>query len=249
VKGAAPPPDDPRPREEDARPVEPAPQELFCPRCGTPYEPGQEYCLECGLRLPATAGVVGGLSEAWQRRIPWYPGDWIWPVLLFLVIAVIAAVVAIVATRDGSSKPAVVATGPATESVPLTGPSGTETLPTAPEPTTGKTATTATTTGTTTTSPSAAVGTWPAGRSGYTVVLNSIPAAGGRNAAVAQARRARSAGLPQVGVLLSSQFSSLHPGYYVVFSGVYPSRSAADDAVTSAHSNGFGDAYSATITP
>ena len=30
-----------------------------CPRCGTPYGPRQEYCLECGLRLPVTGGVVG----------------------------------------------------------------------------------------------------------------------------------------------------------------------------------------------
>src|SRR5438105_15329193 len=129
MEGATPPPDEPRPVEGEVQqttgeepPEQPAhlgaPDDLFCPRCGTPYEPGQEYCLECGLRLPVAAGVVGSLSDAWQERVPWYPGDWIWPVLLFLLIAAISAVVAIVATRDGVSEPAVVATGPATASIP-----------------------------------------------------------------------------------------------------------------------------------
>src|SRR5919198_1139923 len=27
-----------------------------CPRCGAPYAAGQEYCVECGLRLPAETG-------------------------------------------------------------------------------------------------------------------------------------------------------------------------------------------------
>ena len=62
-----------------------------CPRCGTPYEPFQEYCLECGLRLPVTHGVIPVLATAWRRRMPWYPGDWIWPVLGALVVAALAA--------------------------------------------------------------------------------------------------------------------------------------------------------------
>ena len=35
------------------------------------------------------------LAHHWQRRLPWYPGDWIWPVLLGLVIAALAAAGAI----------------------------------------------------------------------------------------------------------------------------------------------------------
>ena len=52
----------------------------YCPRCGVAYEPLQEYCLECGERLPTNRGVVGVLASSWQRRFAWYPGDWIWPV-------------------------------------------------------------------------------------------------------------------------------------------------------------------------
>ena len=45
----------------------------------------------------------------------------------------------------------------------------------------------------------------------------------------AEARKALASGLEQVGVLDSDRFSSLHPGYYVVFSGVYGSFSEAND--------------------
>src|SRR5256714_15000948 len=70
-----------------------APVEPRCPRCGPPHVPNQEYCLECGLRLPGEAsGVVSRLSGAWRRRVAWYPGDWIWPSLLALLIAALAGI-------------------------------------------------------------------------------------------------------------------------------------------------------------
>jgi hypothetical protein len=90
---------------------------------------------------------------------------------------------------------------------------------------------------------------WPAGQSGYTVVLESVPASsGGRALALAQARSASRAGLPQVGVLDSSRYSSLHPGYAVVFSGIYESREEADQAQLAANAKGFSAAYVRQIT-
>ena len=85
----------------------------YCPDCGVGYEPLQEYCLECGARLPTNRGVVGVLASSWQRRFAWYPGDWIWPVLLFLFLTIIAtgAALAANAARE-SSAPTLVATGP-----------------------------------------------------------------------------------------------------------------------------------------
>ena len=62
----------------------------YCPRCGVAYEPLQEYCLECGARLPTNRGVVGVLASSWQRRFAWYPGDWIWPVSFFFVLTIVA---------------------------------------------------------------------------------------------------------------------------------------------------------------
>ena len=60
-------------------------------------------------------------------------------------------------------------------------------------------------------------------RNGYTVVLASIPARGrgrrGEREGEGGAARAGSG----VGVLDSGKFASLHPGYYVVFAGVYVS--------------------------
>ena len=61
---------------------------------------------------------------------------------------------------------------------------------------------------------------WPL-RNGYTIVLAAIPSMGGAKTARARALAAVAAGLPDVGVLDSSRFSSLHPGYWIVFSGRY----------------------------
>ena len=41
------------------------------------------------------------------------------------------------------------------------------------------------------------------------------------------AQEALRSGLPEVGVLDSGEFASLHPGYYVVFSGIYEDQRGA----------------------
>lgn len=61
---------------------------------------------------------------------------------------------------------------------------------------------------------------WPP-RNGYTVVLSVVPSSTGPDAARTRAAAAAAAGLPDVGILSSSRYSSLHPGYWIVFSGVY----------------------------
>jgi hypothetical protein len=236
----------------------------FCPRCGVAYEPGQEYCLECGARLPVNQGVVGVLAQAWQRRVAWYPGDWIWPVLLFFVLTVGATAVAVAAKTEHNANGPYIATN---VSVPL-GPGATHgvvpvtsTPATLPTPTNHPTITTgplpaapgvpsspaATTPAPKPSNPNA-LAAWPSGKSGYTLVLESLPLSAGRAAAVARARQAKGNGLQNVGVLVSSQYSSLHPGYYVVFAGIYGSAAAASAAVGSAHAHGFPGAYQARVT-
>jgi hypothetical protein len=79
-----------------------------------------------------------------------------------------------------------------------------------------------------------AVTEWPAGEDGWTITLASLPQTGGRPAALARARAARGKGLPQVGILDSSRYASLHPGYWVVFTGVYASEAEATSALESA---------------
>ncbi len=233
----------------------------YCPRCGVAYEPLQEYCLECGARLPVNRGVVGVLATAWQRRLGWYPGDWIWPVALFLVLTVLATTAAVAAnSAREKSEPTLAATSPLVtvgpgatgSSLPLT--TVTSTLPAAPPPTITNgplpAAPGAPSTGASTVpapNPNA-LAVWPAGQSGYTLVLESLPAAAGRDNAVAVARRAKRAGLKDVGVLASAQYSSLHPGYFVVFSGIYSTQAQATGAVSSAHAKGFPDAYQTRVT-
>ena len=187
-----------------------------CPRCRAIYEPDQEYCLECGLRLPRPQGAITTLERAWKRRLPWYPGDWIWPALVLLLIAAAGGAIAYLATREHHSRETIVAT--TQKATPRT------------TPRTGRV-------------------TWPAGKSGYTAVLQSIPRSAGRRKALALVKRAIGAGLTRVGYLNSARFSSLHPGYYVVFSGVFDSSAAAQSNVTRAASKGFSSAYAHQITP
>jgi hypothetical protein len=75
---------------------------------------------------------------------------------------------------------------------------------------------------------------WPTGEDGWTVALAALPQTGGREPAVARARVARAKKLPQVGIIDSSRYASLHPGYWIVFSGVYASEAEATSALDEA---------------
>ena len=218
--------------------------EKQCPRCGAAREPSQEYCAECGSRLPPTRGAIPALRRGWLRRLGWYPGDWIWVSVLTLVVAIAGAAVAI--ALGGNSTPSGETTAVAPTPPPAT---TTAPLPTAPEPTTSSRAATKPTTRTTTTAAQKnGHFAWPAGRNGWTIVLFSYPVTGGTAAPGATAARAAQAGLPEVGVLESSEYSSLHPGYYVVFSGIYSSAGEAETALRTVHATGFASAYTRQIT-
>jgi hypothetical protein len=221
--------------------------ELGCPRCETPYSEGQEYCLECGSRLPARSGLVAVLGSAWRTRLGWYPGDWIWPALLALVVAAGAGVVSALWLADTSSSAndTLVRTQP--------GPSTPALTETAPEPTaTARTATTPP--GTTRAAPPPppprqTLATWPADKNGWTIVLDSVPTTNGRAGAVAEAKQALHLGMKQVGVIDSAGFSSLHPGYFVVFAGIYDSQAEAQSHIIEAHRHGYRGPYPRRITP
>jgi len=90
--------------------------------------------------------------------------------------------------------------------------------------------------------------TWPRDQRGWTIVLVSLPQANGRDAAAAQAKKARDGGLRRVGILDSSRYASLHPGYYVIFQGVYADEAAASSALQRARSV-FPSAYQREIVP
>jgi hypothetical protein len=220
-------------------PVEiPTAIERECPRCGSSADAFQEYCLECGFRLPLDPGAAGP-----ARRLA--TGPWTWPVLLSGVVAILAAgvIVAVQLTTD-EARPILTATSPqptiaTTPTAPEPVPAPTtvaeppvQTQPPPPQP-----------------PPTNRVVSWPEGTRGWTVVLASLPQGGGRAGATAKAKEAAQAGLTEVGVLDSSQYSSLHPGYFVVFSGVYDARGQAEQGVSQARARGYQAAYAREIAP
>ena len=176
-----------------------------------------------------------------MRWIGWYPGDWVWMTLVALLVAAAGAAVAIATTgadgrrtrarRSSTHCPSVSVTMPPTTAVPSTDyehaadgaradlarddDRGAADHHDRPKP--------------------AAERQDRRGRhgeNGWTVVLVSLPATkAGRQRAQAQAQKAVRAGLPDVGVLSSSQYTSLHPGYFVVFSGIFDTRAQADSTL------------------
>jgi hypothetical protein len=213
-----------------------------CSTCGTAAKAGQEYCLACGSRIVPTRRL-GAFGDAWERRLGRYPGDWAVAAVLLLLVAAGSAAAGIAAgdgTGDRSGSRTIVAISPVVAAPPAPLP---ETQPVttappprpAPKPRPGLKP------------PEPEVAVWPA-RDGYTVVLASIPARGkGLARARAKAKEAKSRGVSGVGVLLSGGFSSLHPGYYVIFAGVYGSL---DQAETVAHalSGKYPNAYARQVT-
>jgi hypothetical protein len=160
-----------------------------CPRCGKGVAAGQEYCLECGLRLPGAARL--GPVPADRRKA-------LLRLVLTAVVAVGGAALAIAVTHESAT---------ATAIVTATGGSQVVTTPTI--------------------AGAARLEEWPTGTSAWTNILISVPKVDGRDAAVARAEQARRKGLRRVGVLDSSRYASLHPGYWMVFAGVYPSEPEA----------------------
>jgi hypothetical protein len=163
------------------------------------------------------------------------------------VIAIAGATAAIVLADAGAENKTIVATESGSPHSPTTAPeTATVTLPGV---STGPPVTPTEPPPPTTTAPApGALSSWPAGQSGYTVVLESLPSSSGRSLAFERARSASKAGLPRVGVIDSSRYSSLHPGYYVVFSGVYSTLGQAQAAQATAAAKGFRLAYARQIT-
>lgn len=270
IHGPPPPPDDAAREVGESRPQQEQP---VCHRCGAPHDPFQEYCLECGARLtPRRAGSIWR-RETWTRDSPF----WFWAAFLgLLAIALITGAIVLAATRDDDEPTAQTGPTTATLTLPTTG-ATTEPLPdtvTPPTftgttdvtfPTTGTTTgftttgftttgfttttgTTTTTTQTTTTTPTGSTATWPPTRSAYTVIVGSFRESRGRGPAETRAAQARNAGLTQVGIIRSSDFSSLRPGWYSVFTGIFDTRAEATTRLSQARAT-YRDAYLRYVRP
>jgi hypothetical protein len=249
------PPHDPPPAGEPRDPAHAQSQqppqfgELHCPRCGAPHDPLQEYCLECGLRLVALPRQRYTRTIVWSRESP----IWLWIALAALLLVALAAggIVALAATDDDNeAAPGVSSLTSTTDTVPVTPPpitldtlTGESTLTIPTSTTTTTTITQPTTSTQPTTTSSTTIISWPSGTDGWTVILRSTPVSEGRGPAESAAQQAINAGLRQVGVLNSSDYDSLNPGYYVTFTGVYTSKTQAEGALPNARSKGFPTAY------
>ncbi len=216
-----------------------------CPACLSPVRTDQRYCLECGERLladeipPPPSGP--GLSDRGTPAL----------IIAAVVLIAIGISLAWVGLRDQSGADggatATTATTPTdtmpTDTVP-TDTVPTDTVPTDTVPT--DTMPTDTTTPTDTT----AAGGWPAGQTGWAVILASKSQSQFQEAdAQAIAGEASSAGVSMVGVLDSSQFPSLNPGYWAVFSGPYATQAEATAAAATIQGQGYPDAYPREVQP
>jgi cell division septation protein DedD len=187
-----------------------------CPNCGADTEPDQLFCLECGERL----------SLDYRR-----PPSWRLPAAVVagvVLLAGAAAAYALVQISDDAEQVA----GPPVEP-PVTAPQGTSTSETdtdeeedePPAPDEREAA--------------GEVREWPADTSAYTVILLSTNTAEGARATAEQAAQA---GIP-AGVLDSSDFSSLNPGFQVVFAGDFDSAEEAQQAAERYAGLGFAGGY------
>ena len=189
------------------------PEAQQCSGCGAPMDVDQTYCLECGEPTPLAPPLPRPVSPWWVAAA---------------VVAVAAAGVFgyALASRGpfvevGGETAAIQAAPSETASAPVQGPPTAEgsevvTVPSAPSAAGAVPWPSAS-------PPVGAPTDWPAGRSGWTVVVASTPT---EAEARAIAQRVQSTGHP-AGVLLSSDYSTLRPGYYVVFSGVLDSHAQA----------------------
>jgi len=191
-----------------------------CPSCSAAVEPTQEYCVECGSRLPRERPTpldraAAGLAD----RHPWSAG-WIVPALLGLAVAVVGTGAALAISDDAQPEaaPSTATGGSLTFTGTLTAPEPPAATRPAPTPRRARPAVPRTIA-------------WPARRRGWTIVLLSVPQLNGKAAAAERAEAARRDGLKRVGVLNSSRFASLHPGYYFVFQGVFDSQAEATSAL------------------
>jgi septal ring-binding cell division protein DamX len=239
-------------------PVQPGPPERRCPRCGSALAADQEWCLNCG----AAAGTEVVEARAW--RVPLYLGGGL---AALAVIGVILAIVALASRNDvvagnptptpaASVPPGATSTAPplatetplpSTTADPNATPSPDPNATVSPDPNASPSPTESSTPEPTPTEDPGTIDEgngstfpdWSGADGDYTIILES---ASTRAKAEKAAQKAQDAGMADVGILDSSDYSSLNAGYQVVFTGVYTSKSDAEDALSSARSE-VKDAY------
>jgi hypothetical protein len=205
-----------------------------CRRCGAPLAEDQRYCLECGeRRIPISSVLLGGpptVSDAPASQPPSPPslpsppggaradegnrGNAV-TVIAGVGVLLLAMGVGVLIGRSGGSKSSGAAAAPqviTVSSAPASGAAGAS--------------------GASAGEASTFSSDWPAGKSGYTVQLQTLPSSSAKTSEVEAAKTAAVAkGAKGVGALKSEEFSSLTAGNYVIYSGVYGKRAEAQKAL------------------
>ncbi len=198
-----------------------------CASCGSPLAGDQRYCLECGERRSPTSSVLlGGPPGAGHAAAPppsappvppaGPPGESPWQrnttltVIAGVGVLLLAMGVGVLIGRAGGGK---TTTAPA------------QVISVASTPAAGTGAGAGS-------SEASFTSSWPAGTTGFTVQLRTLPVSGTGVSAVEAAKTAASAkGAKAVGALKSEEFSSLHGESYVIYTGVYHTRAEAQKAL------------------
>ncbi len=196
-----------------------------CSLCGAPLAPDQRYCLECGERQmprseflfgdPRPAGLQSGAASP-PSSPPTPPTaapagaassrNATLTALAGIGLLLLAMGVGVLIGRSGGSKQA----APAAQVITVGGTAGS---------------------GSGTSDESSFTSDWPAGTSGYTVQLETLPQSGTSVSAVAAAKaKATAKGATGVGALKSEEFASLTAGQYVIYSGDFPKKAEAEKA-------------------
>lgn len=183
-------------------------EERRCPRCGAALRADQDWCLSCGA--PASTRIAPA-------------PNWRTPLAIIAAVLALAAAAIAVAFLELTDDAERVAQAPDATATPT--PAATATPAPTETPATG-TATATPAPGATATPAPQTVGTWPEGEEAWTVILLS---GDNEDAARRRAEELAAGGTP-VGVLRSDDFSSLRPGYWVVFSGQYETSEEAEAA-------------------
>jgi hypothetical protein len=91
---------------------------------------------------------------------------------------------------------------------------------------------------------------WPAGRTAWAVILISEERDDHTRAEMEGLRRtARGRGLTNLGLLLSDDYSSLNPGFRVLYQGPFADRDDAARAARAAKAVGYANAYPRRVAP
>jgi hypothetical protein len=229
-----------------------------CPACLSPVRSDQRYCLECGERLlvdeiPPPPGGGSAFATRSTRVLAI-------AAIILIVIGVGLGWVALRSSSNGEDATTSTATAPTTGATDTTA-TGTGMTDTGITDTgitdtgitdTGVTDTGVTDTGVTDTGATTggSASGWPAGQSGWAVILASKSQSSFQQAdAQAIADQAATAGVQMTGVLDSSQYPSLNPGYWAVFSGPYSTKAEAQAAATTIQGQGYPDAYARQVQP